>query len=540
MTDKSEKIDFNPPSSSIKKKNSIISNLKEGQVSNSIDVELITKIKQVKEENDRLNKELQNCIKIVEENKKLKERVKNQDKEIAILEEKINLYDSAQAKNEEELVEEIRTELEESFKEKITSLTNEVTKLNKELSDKNVKLSTLEVTLSESKSTIDNLTNLNKNLQEQVTKRSTSDLFEMDNLMEKISKLEGEKEEQNQRIKELTDQLQNYSTNYSSISFISSNEVNGVPEYKKALTHLKHELKVQIKKNEETKLELESQIKQKEIEIAKGEAKIKELENTIEIIVNENDEVKKENEELHFQIIKLNESNSTKGDIEEMTKLKSALEKEKKEHTSKIEELNNKITEGEKLIEKYKNLEVVYKNQLNEKNKDSESKTNFINEIQTCLNKQIDDNLKLKQDNVKLSNEKNILQKKNDEINQKLTSISLELNEKKNTIDKTINDLNENIKKKKKIISNKKRENLILADIVNGKRSEIQCIEALQYVQCDSIKVNLNKLREKEKECIKQIEDLTNDPYYTDDSIDEDDSLDFEDDLSEGDNKINE
>ena len=70
MTDKSEKIDFNPPSSSIKKKNSIISNLKEGQVSNSIDVELITKIKQVKEENDRLNKELQKCIKIVEEKKK--------------------------------------------------------------------------------------------------------------------------------------------------------------------------------------------------------------------------------------------------------------------------------------------------------------------------------------------------------------------------------------------------------------------------------------------------------------------------------------
>lgn len=540
MTDKTEKLDFNPPSSSIKKKNSIISNLKEGQVSNSIDVELITKIKQVKEENDRLNKELQNCIKIVEENKKLKERVRNQDKELAILEEKINLYDSAQAKNEEELVEEIRSELEESFKEKITTLTNEVTKLNKELSDKNVKLSSLEVTLSDNKTTIDNLSNLNKNLQEQITKRSTSDLFEMDNLMEKISKLEGEKEEQNQRIKELTEQLHNYSTNYSSISSISSNEVNGVPEYKKALTHLKHELKVQIKKNEDIKFELESLIKQKEIEIAKGEAKIKELENTIEIIVNENDELKKENEDLNLQIIKLNESNANKGDTEELTKLKAVLEKEKKEHTSKVEELKNKITEGEKLIEKYKNLEVVYKNQLNEKNKDSESKTNFINEIQTCLNKQIDDNLKLKQDNVKLANDKNILQKKNDEMNQKITSISLELNEKKNNLDKTINDLNENIKKKKKIISNKKKENLILADIVNGKRSEIQCIEALQYVQCDSIKENLNKLREKEKECIKQIEDLTNDPYYTDDSIDEDASLDFEDDLSEGDNKINE
>ena len=540
MTDKTEKLDFNPPSSSIKKKNSIISNLKEGQVSNSIDVELITKIKQVKEENDRLNKELQNCIKIVEENKKLKERVRNQDKELAILEEKINLYDSAQAKNEEELVEEIRSELEESFKEKITTLTNEVTKLNKELSDKNVKLSSLEVTLSDNKTTIDNLSNLNKNLQEQITKRSTSDLFEMDNLMEKISKLEGEKEEQNQRIKELTEQLHNYSTNYSSISSISSNEVNGVPEYKKALTHLKHELKVQIKKNEDIKFELESLIKQKEIEIAKGEAKIKELENTIEIIVNENDELKKENEDLNLQIIKLNESNANKGDTEELTKLKAVLEKEKKEHTSKVEELKNKITEGEKLIEKYKNLEVVYKNQLNEKNKDSESKTNFINEIQTCLNKQIDDNLKLKQDNVKLANDKNILQKKNDEMNQKITSISLELNEKKNNLDKTINDLNENIKKKKKIISNKKKENLILADIVNGKRSEIQCIEALQYIQCDSIKENLNKLREKEKECIKQIEDLTNDPYYTDDSIDEDASLDFEDDLSEGDNKINE
>ena len=130
-----EKIDFNPPNpTNAKKKNSILKNLTDTHSTTSIDAELLTQIKQMKEENEKLKKDLQNCAKVVEEGKKLKDRVKEQNKEIAILEEKLNLYDSAQAKNEEELVEEIKAEFDEKYKEKIETLANQVVKLSNELS----------------------------------------------------------------------------------------------------------------------------------------------------------------------------------------------------------------------------------------------------------------------------------------------------------------------------------------------------------------------------------------------------------------------
>lgn len=531
-----EKIDFNPPNpTNAKKKNSILKNLTDTHSTTSIDAELLTQIKQMKEENEKLKKELQNCAKVVEEGKKLKDRVKEQNKEIAILEEKLNLYDSAQAKNEEELVEEIKAEFDEKYKEKIETLANQVVKLSNELSEKTATITSLEVKVSDNKQTIDNLNNLNQNLQDQITKRNANDLFEMEGLMEKVAQLETEKEEQSQKIKELTDQVHNYSTNYSTMSTVSSSEINGIPEYKKAVSKLKLELKAQTKKNEETKLEFESQIKQKEILIAKTEEKIKELENTIEVIVAENDELKKENDNLNESLKKFGESVNNKGENTEVSKLKAQIEKMKQESEIQINELNQKINENTIIVEKYKNLETVYKQQLNDKNKDTESKTSFINEIQTCLNKQIDDNLKLKQENIQLGNEKNSYTKKIEELNQKISKLNAELSEKKTVLDKTTNELNENIKKKKKIISIKKKENVILADIVILKRSEIQCIEALQYVQSDSIKENLDNLREKEKNGIKEIEELTNDPYYTDDSID-DDSLDLEGELNDNSN----
>lgn len=531
-----EKIDFNPPNTTnAKKKNSILKNLTDTHSTTSIETELLTQIKQMKEENEKLKKELQNYAKAVEEGKKLKDRVKEQNKEIAILEEKLNLYDSAQAKNEEEFVEEIKTEFDEKYKEKVEALTNQAAKLSNELSAKTAAITSLEVKVSDDKQTIDNLNNLIKNLQDQITKRNANDLFEIDGLMEKVAHLETEKEEQSQKIKELTEQLNNYSTNYSTISTVSSSEINGIPEYKKALSKLKLELKAQTKKNEETKLELENQVKKKEILIVKSEEKVKELESTVEIIVAENDELKKENDNLIENLKKFGENVNNKEENSEISKLKAEIEKIKKESETQINELNQKINENNIMIEKYKNLEIVYKQQLNDKNKDTESKTSFINEIQTCLNKQIDDNLKLKQENIQFGNEKKNFTKKIEELKEKISKLNSELGEKKTLLEKTTNELNESIKKKKKIISIKKKENVILADIVILKRSEIQCIEALQYVQSDSIKENLDNLREKEKNGIKEIEELTNDPYYTDDSI-EDDSLDLEGELNDNSN----
>ena len=67
--------------------------------------------------------------------------------------------------------------------------------------------------------------------------------------------------------------------------------------------------------------------------------------------------------------------------------------------------------------------------------------------------------------------------------------------------------------------------------MVNIKKSQIQCIEALQVIQSDVIKENLEKLKCKEMEHIERIKELVNGSFYTDDSVDEEEE---ESECSEG------
>ena len=51
-----------------------------------------------------------------------------------------------------------------------------------------------------------------------------------------------------------------------------------------------------------------------------------------------------------------------------------------------------------------------------------------------------------------------------------------------------------------------------------NKKTEIQCIDALKYANSINIKEKLIDVQDKERELIKQIDEITNNPYYTDES----------------------
>ena len=183
-------------------------------------------------------------------------------------------------------------------------------------------------------------------------------------------------------------------------------------------------------------------------------------------------------------------------------------------HEGKIEEMKTKLNENEIEMFKAQSLEKVYKEQLDDKNKEIERKINFISEIQSCLNNKIDENLRLEKEN-------KALQDKLNDINKKYSELQNDVKTKESGLNSVIKDLNDNIKKKRMIIQNKKNENICLADLVNIKKSQIQCIEALQVIQSEVIKENLEKLKCKELENIDKIKELINGSFYTDDSVDE-------------------
>ena len=88
---------------------------------------------------------------------------------------------------------------------------------------------------------ISDLNNQVLNIRSQLAQRDANDLFEMDNLMEKISSMENEKSEQDKKIKLLSEQVSNYSSDIR--KSVSANEKLkiDVERYKGVITSLKEE-----------------------------------------------------------------------------------------------------------------------------------------------------------------------------------------------------------------------------------------------------------------------------------------------------------
>ena len=495
-----------------------------------IKTELLSQIKQLTSENETYKKEMSLLSSLKTENSNYKSTIQSQEKQIAMLEEKLTLYDTAQSKNEAELTQEIKEELETKYKEQFLLLNNKLSKMQKDLNEKTAMITSLNTTILANKSTIDSLTKSNSLLEEQILHRNEIDNNEITSLKEKINVLELDILDKEKQINDLNEQRAHPFTNinYSSLLSPSVSESNStnVGEYKKKISKLKHELNEYKKKNED--LQMLCQLK--DITIQKNESEIQNVNDTnmklnIQTTTYEH---KIQTLSLHINELQQQLMNQPYTNKDEIQKLKNEIARVHKEHESKIEEMKTKLNENEIEMFKAQNLEKVYKEQLDDKNKEIERKINFINEIQSCLNNKIDENLRLEKENKKLQNKLNDVSKKYNELQINTSKLQSDVKSKESGLHNVIKDLNDNIKKKRMIIQNKKNENVCLADLVNIKKSQIQCIEALQVIQSDVIKENLEKLKCKEMENIEKIKELINGSFYTDDSVDDEEEEESE------------
>ena len=206
--------------------------------------------------------------------------------------------------------------------------------LKKQLKDKEELNKNLQDKIKENENVISNLNKQVIEIRSQLAQRDANDLFEMDGLMEKLSSMENEKNEQEKKIKILTEQVFNYSSDIR--KSVSSNEKLkiDIERYKSVITSLKEE--------KENFLKIINNLK-KENEDNKNS----QINN-----INEINEIKKDNLNLK-EIIKNLEDKNKKIENEKFIQIEELqIENEslKKTYEKKIEILQNKINEYEKSI----------------------------------------------------------------------------------------------------------------------------------------------------------------------------------------------
>ena len=83
-------------------------------------------------------------------------------------------------------------------------------------------------------------------------------------------------------------------------------------------------------------------------------------------------------------------------------------------------------------------------------------------------------------------------------------------------IRKNFNEIKEKVEMKKRIISNKKKENLILTEMLSDKKEEISSLsEIVKVIDSSSYKKTFD-IYEKKKKKIKLIQELRNNSDYSD------------------------
>jgi len=90
--------------------------------------------------------------------------------------------------------------------------------------------------------------------------------------------------------------------------------------------------------------------------------------------------------------------------------------------------------------------------------------------------------------------------------------------------------MKDTLKKKQRVIENKKKMNLMLVDLAKIKKGEIQCLETLHYTGSANLKETLVKIRDNEKEILSKLSEASSqaDNTDSDDNEEESEGSDFE------------
>jgi chromosome segregation ATPase len=190
----------------------------------------------------------------------------------------------------------------------------------------------------------------------------------------------------------------------------------------------------------------------------------------------------------------------------EINKMKTEFENNVKKKDIELKDLKESLDKNTILVERLRNMEKALKRELESKDDELRSRQRMINEIQEENDKITDDNMALKKENFQLQSRVEFLEKeyRDKSDNEKMIRMNelKQLREKEKKYLKLIQEMKETLKKKQRVIENKKNMNLMLVDLAKIKKGEVQCLETMQYTSSDKLKETLLKIRDNERELL--------------------------------------
>jgi myosin heavy subunit len=430
---------------------------------------------------------------------------------------------------------------------------DELRKLKKEVTDKEGYVDILNLKIDELTKSNQDLQSLNESLKDQLTKRTEKMNREMSILYSQIKDLELKKNEFERLNKTLIesnseDRERLNLVNSTNVSIINEQNMLSVSSAKndKQLQELKSENKILSKKIEEIKSKYEKEILSFKNEIFTKENRIKELDNNLVKIDKElkdktenysamkveYDLCKEKIQDMKVKLENLNKNSKLQEYEQEINKMKIEFENNVKKKDTELLELRESVELNQSQIERLKKMEKALKSELNSKNEELNKRQEMLKEARNENDKLMDENMAMKKDNYSLSAKLEVMEidyKTKFENENKIRTNEIKiLREKEIKYEKIINEMKDTLKKKQRIIENKKRMNLMLVDLAKIKKGEVQCLETLHYTNSTNIKETLIKIRENEKELLSRLQEISANQDYTDSEEE------FEDDESDG------
>jgi hypothetical protein len=420
-----------------------------------------------------------------------REEVKLKDQEIEYLKKSKSFKDQIEATKTGLL----NSSASGDFAEK-DELMNELRKIKMDLFEKEGNLDILNLKIEELTKLNKNLNTENQSLKDQVQKRREKVESEMSGLYTQIKELELKKLDlERNNTKEQPNIRDSHEQDQKAVEIKMENK-----QLSKKLEDIKGKYERDISLFKHDSFDKENKIKQLEISLLKSEKEFKEKSDSLTLIKAEYEIVKQEIEGMKMRVDLVNK-NST--DCEgELFKMKVEFENNVKKKENEVKELKANLEMNTQLVERSKKMEKALKTELANKDEELNSRQEIINDIRAENDRLQDEILTLKKETFNLQSRMEIIDTDYKSRSDMKGNDYKLLKERERKYEKALAEMKEILRKKQKVLDNKKKMNLLLVDLARVKKGEVQCIEHLQYSSSVSVEETLKKLKEQEKDIL--------------------------------------
>jgi chromosome segregation ATPase len=462
--------------------------------SNVIDNELTTKIEQLNQEIAVLKIGKNDMCKNYN---KLKEDFREKEKHTEILEEKLKMMKGVVGKCEEDLRNQ-NTKFSSKVNPEVERLKDELAASKKKNNDYEINIEILNLKIEELNKSVAEHNDTIESLKNQLVNRK--ELFDRE--IEKLFIINADLEKEKIELEKKSNTNDNLTTYLETLT--SNADRDNTSNQK--LIQLKKENRSLSKQLEELRLNYSNEIGKIRSDLVIKDTTINDLissfrnkEDIITIQQNQiQDNLKQGNKDReNIKLLQLRIFQLENNELQLENAIRAEMEKTIKAKDEEILDLKEIIENNSQLVDRNKKLELALRNELKSKDIELSKRTEIITKIQFEIDKFNDENMILRKENTNLRSKVELLQ--NDanlkmELNNKIKEIFI-LKENTFRNERYIEELEVKLEKINKKMENKSKLNNLLFDIVNVKKSEVQCLEALKYTDSVTLRENLNTIR---------------------------------------------